>query len=239
MHVLIQQLLRLQELEIDLLNTKKQRESCEQTILSLNNLNAKARQELVSRDEALKLAENNYQSDELHLTELEEKLVQQKAKGLSVKKAEDYEALERSNEKLMQEISELQDNLITQLENLDVERSQIKQRMTEVAEQSKDWEHQLQDLQRHREVLITKEADQLESVKVFEMTLNGKFYQAYLDLRRCHKSMPIVVEVTSERKCLGCFLTLPNELISKIDDTQCPQFCEHCGRILYQKDKNE
>jgi len=238
-HVLIQQLLKLQELEKDLLNTKKQLESCEQSILSLNNFKTKADQDVVLLDEALKLAEKNYQTDELHLTVLEEKLVQQKAKMLSVKKAENYEALEQSNEKLTQEISELQDNLIIQLENLDASKSQYKQKIAEVEAQTKDWENQLQNLQKYKASLTAKKAEQLKNTEAFEATLSGKFYQAYLDLRKCHKSMPIVVEVTSDRRCSGCFLTLPNELVSKVNDVQCPYFCEHCGRILYQKDKNE
>ena len=239
MHVLIQQLLRLQALEKALLDTEKQMEGCDRSLESFQRLEQKLREELIILEQSLKSFEEKYQKDEAHLIELESCLIQQKTKVLSLKKAEEYAVLERTIEELKQKISALQDDLILRLETLEAMRLDYTKKVAEVEAQVSECQNKAQQLLERKHLLKMKKMQQADDMRTFETTLQGDFYQAYLTLRQCHKTMPFVVEITNDEKCSGCFLALSKTLVDKVESLDEPQFCEHCGRILYRLKEDE
>ena len=228
----IQSLLELQVLESKCQELQKQWDSCQKNKTLLEVREGKVIEDLEIAKINLKERKKNYQTQELQLNHLEEVLVQQKAKQACVKKAEDYQSLEKANEVVAQKISELQDQLLMELDAIDAEEKDLQKQtddtqllITELKNQKLKLVQQISACEKN---LQSAQAQ----VEKYEKNLSGAFYEAYLNLRKCNKVMPRVVAV-KDGKCLGCFLTLSKETTDHLNDENSPQFCEHCGRILY------
>ena len=232
---LIQPLLELQELEKDLLNVKKQHSLCESNFTSLESLRQKLLDELSKLKADFVQKKQAYQEGEANLEQLENLLVQQKARQATAKKSEEFKALEVAIHQTEDKISELQEQLINALDELEIFEKNLEKNKQLTDEKLNDLSKQQTQNQQQKsnnEGLIERKVALL---KAFEEKLKGPFYEAYLNLRKCNKAIPRVVPLTEDKKCSGCFLALSAELISKLNDAKAPVFCEHCGRILYKE----
>ena len=239
MNVLIQQLLDLQTLEKERSVLKRQCDQCDVQLSSLDQLKQKAENKLQALLEDLKAREVAYHASEVKLMSSEDSLVQQKAKLLSVKKPEEFSALETSIALLTQKISDLQDQLLEDLDQIEDLRKRCDQAKKETAQETLALCEQAKQVKTNKENATTQMVAKEQEMQAFESKMEGAFYQAYLTLRQCNKALPRVVSVTKDGKCSGCFLTLSTHLVASIATSTTPVFCEHCGRILYRDTDNE
>lgn len=234
MNELIQPLLKLQTLEKELLDAQKQCVLCENNFASIEVLKQKLQQEFSNLKTELLQKKQAYQEGESNLKQLENLLIQQKARQATVKKSEDFKALDVAIQQTEEKISNLQDALINTLEELESFEENLERTKASNEVKLKDFVNQQEQLNQQKSNIKTLIEKKEAEIKAFDENLKGPFYEAYLNLRKCNKAIPRVVAVTEDKKCSGCFLTLSAELISKLDDSKLPQFCEHCGRILYK-----
>ena len=54
-----------------------------------------------------------------------------------------------------------------------------------------------------------------------------------LNYKRVHGRHSNAVVQVVEGVCQGCFVELPNALLSRLEDPRNVVTCDHCGRILY------
>ena len=233
MNEFIQALLKLQTLENSVLDIQKQRELCGKNLESLQDLKRKTEVALKDSEELLLSKKRDYQAQELELNHLEDLLVQQKAKRLFVKKAEEFNALEEANKKVAQQISDLQDKMLSDLEATEEQEKQTQNQKKEYETQSLQWGKQASEIEQKSNTLATQLEKAKEQQTSYESQLNGTYYQAYVNLRKCGKAMPRVVPVKDDGKCGGCFLALSRETMDRLPK-EGVSFCEHCGRILYK-----
>ena len=238
MQLYLKQLVALQEKEFVLLGLEKKQKCCEQDVLTLQNSIEDLNDELKSFKQKLQQEEQNYKNGELQLIADEETLVRQKTQLMSIKKTNDFAAMEAANVALENRISAEQDALIVQLELLEKLREQYALKTQSIHQQIEDLKQQ-QQVQKQSQELSKAIQQQKEAVETFASTLQGKFYEAYCVLRRSGKAYPWVVAVGENGKCSGCFLSLSTEALSNLKDKQEPQFCEQCGRILYKKEETD
>lgn len=231
---LLRPLLELQELEKGLLDAKKQFSLCETNLVSTEALKQKLVRSLVGLKENFLQKKRGYQEGETTLEQLENLLVQQKARQVTVKKSEEFKALEITIHQTEEKISELQETLLNDLDELEALEKNLEAEKASTEEKLNELNKQQDQLQQQKLSCQTLIDEKMAILEAFERKLKGAFYEAYLTLRKCNKAIPRVVSVTEDGKCSGCFLTLSAELISKLDDAKTPQFCEHCGRILYR-----
>lgn len=228
----IQQLLHLQDLEQALEFIREKQRTCEANENARQRLENNLRTRLSEAKQALKEQEKAYQAQELHLNALEDRVVQLKTKQISVKKSEEYQALNTEIAALTQEISDLQDQLLAELEDQETSRAALRRLEEETNVQHQSLQLQAEKLAQQRSELKQQEDAQAEKLQAFEQNLQGSFYEAYVNLRRCGKTLPRVVPVR-HGKCMGCFLTLPKGFVDQLKTAKDPMYCEHCGRILY------
>jgi len=233
----LKQLVALQEKEFVLLGLEKKQKCYEQDLLTLQNSIEDLDNELKSFKQKLQREEQNYKNGELQLIADEETLVRQKTQLTSIKKTNDFAAMEIANTSLENRISDQQDALITQLELLESLRKQYALLLQSVNQKIEALKNQQQQLQEQIQELSKAIQQQKEAVETFANTLQGKFYDAYCVLKRSGKAYPLVVAVSESGKCSGCFLSLSTEALSNLKEKQEPQFCEQCGRILYNKEE--
>jgi len=235
----LKQLVALQEKEFVLLGLEKKQKCCEQDLFTLKNSIEDLNNELKSFKQKLQREEQNYKNGELQLIADEETLVRQKTQLTSIKKTNDFAAMEIANTSLENRISDQQDALITQLELLESLRKQYALLLQSVNQKIEALKNQQQQLQEQIQELSKAIQQQKEAVETFANTLQGKFYDAYCVLKRSGKAYPLVVAVSESGKCSGCFLSLSTEALSNLKEKQEPQFCEQCGRILYKKEETD
>ena len=235
MDQIIQQLLQLQTLENSVLDIQKQRELCAKNLQSLQELKRRAEVALKEAEAQLASKKRDYQAQELELNHLEDLLVQQKAKRLFVKKAEEFNALEEANKRVSQQISDLQDRMLSDLEGIEAQEKLTQTQKAEYESQIRQWDEQSSSLGKQNEALVLRLEEAQKQQEAYESHLQGPYYQAYVNLRKCGKAMPRVVPVKSDGKCGGCFLALSHEAMDRLQK-EGAQFCEHCGRILYKLD---
>lgn len=238
-HLHLEQLIALQEKEFVLLDLEKRQTCCKQDLLTLERSIDDLNNELKSFKQKLQQEEQNYKNGELQLIADEETLIRQKTQLFSIKKTNDFAAMEMANASLENRISDQQDVLITQLELLENLRKQYALKAQSVKEQINDLKQQQQQLQAQNQELSNAIQQQKASIESFTYTFQGKFYDAYCILKKSGKAYPWVVPVSDTGKCAGCFLSLSAEALSKLKEAQEPQFCEQCGRILYSKEETD
>ena len=235
MDEIIQPLLQLQTLESALLDIQKQRELCAKNLQSLQELKRRDDLALKASEAELASKKRDYQAQELELNHLEDLLVQQKAKRLFVKKEEEFNALEEANKRVEQQISDLQDRMLLDLEGIEEQEKLTQTQKVEHEAQVSQWDEQASTLERQCEVLAVQREEAQKQLETYEAHLQGPYYKAYMNLRKCSKAMPRIVPVKEDGKCGGCFLALSRETMDLLQK-EGMQFCEHCGRILYKLD---
>ena len=231
---LIQPLLKLQEIEKALLDTKKQCLLCEANFSSIEALKQKLIEDLVTLRKAFSQKKQAYQEGESNLKQLENLLVQQKARQVTVKNQDEFKVVQSAIQQTEEKISKLQENLLEGLEELENIEENLKSAKIVTEEKLIEFTKQQDQVQRQKLDCQKLIEEKTEILNQYESKIQGAFYEAYVTLRKCNKAIPRIVPVTEDGKCSGCFLTLSAELVSKLANAKTPQFCEHCGRILYK-----
>ncbi len=233
----IKRLIDLQENEFVLLGLVKKKKCCEQDLLTLENDIENLKNELQMLKQKVQSEEQRYKIGELQLIADEETLTRQKEQLYSIKKTNDFIAMETFSKSLSKRISDQQDQLIAQLEILERLREQFALKAKSVNAELENIKNQQQQLQNQDKQLADDIQQQRKKVETFSKIMHGKFYDAYCVLKNSGKAYPWVVHVTEKRKCSGCFLSLSREAIAKLQEMKEPQFCEQCGRILYEEER--
>ena len=123
--------------------------------------------------------------------------------------------------------------MLLELEEIETQEKFIQTQRKEYEMQRAQWEDQEAEIQQRNNALSVQLEEAQKQQKLYESTLTGTHYQAYVNLRKCGKEMPRVVPVKKDGKCGGCFLALSRETIDGLQKDNV-LFCEHCGRILYK-----
>lgn len=231
----IKQLIDLQENEFVLLGLEKKKKCCEQDLLTLENDVENLKNELKVFKQKVQSEEQRYKIGELQLIADEETLRRQKEQLYSMKKTNDFMAMESFSKSLSKRISDQQDQLIEQLESLEKLREQFSLKNQSINVEIESIRNQQQQLRIKDNQLANDIQQQREKIESFSKLMQGKLYEAYCVLKKSGKAYPWVVCVTEKGKCSGCFLSLSGEAITNLKEMKEPQFCEQCGRILYQE----
>lgn len=165
---------------------------------------------------------------------LEEKAFNYKIQLATIKKQSDYEAISADIEKSKQKASEIEEEEIQVLFEIDESREKISQ-----------MEASLPSVRADADLKISKLNETFSEEKKLHETLSSKiselkneipesFLSVYERLRKSGKKLPILVALTP-KGCSGCFIRV-SSLPSEIANSATPVCCEHCGRILYCKD---
>ena len=175
MNETIQSLLQLQALENTVLDIQKQRDLCAKNLYSLQELKRKAEEALKDSESQLATKKRDYQAQELELNHLEDQLVQQKAKRLFVKKAEEFNALEEANKRVEQQISDLQDCMLSDLEGIEAQEKLTQAQKSEYETQMRQWNEQASALKQQNEVLAVRWEEAQKEQEAYESRLQVIF----------------------------------------------------------------
>jgi len=167
------------------------------------------------------------------LKDTEAQVVKYKNQQLSVKKNEEYQALEHEIASLAEKISELEDRELGLMMEIDEAKEELALREKEHAER-------LDAIRRERELYEKRRGEveaEVESVRgAYEAArggVDGAWLGAYDKAIARAKRPPAVVPVSAEHRCGGCHLKVSGEVFSQVRRGGEPVFCDQCGRLLY------
>ncbi|MDR1254484.1 MAG: hypothetical protein LBJ78_00405 [Puniceicoccales bacterium] len=238
MNLLLQQLLELQSLDQVALDTKKQIENVHLEIERIQTKASQLETQLTQKQQSMQRQEVQYHGNASQLQSLETTLTKQKTRQLSIKKMEEYQALENANTDLKRKIEDLENQMLADLDYLEAEKKAYTQWVVATQCDLEGLQLRGKQLLSEKQSLQITYAEQCTNVSHFETHLRGPFYEAYTVLRRCGKAFPIIVPIIKGHQCSGCHLSVSGDTVAKATQNAHPQCCENCGRLLFVAKEN-
>jgi predicted nucleic acid-binding Zn-ribbon protein len=164
--------------------------------------------------------------------ELKAKRVKYKTQQITVKKNDELQALEAEIQNLEKSMSEMDDEALEILMNIDSDKEELVAFEKEVAAKVEEIEDQLivlKDREKELQGLVEKAKNAKTAA---EEAVSQKFFRAYEQVKRQVK--PPYVVALNGTNCSGCHLKVSNDIQSLARDTMNVTNCDQCNRILYK-----
>ncbi|GAB6138309.1 zinc ribbon domain-containing protein [Halanaerobaculum tunisiense] len=204
-------------------------------------------EEIASLKEEIEKLKQKKEVTQADLAQVEEKIKEQEFVESRVERQkEDYEKQlysgENSNPKELEQLKE-------KLESISLEKEELEENLLELMVQAEEIEEEIKQLEekiaeQKRELSAVKEkkeeqeeeqVQELESIKERRQEIITSLDEEVLakyDQLLASKNGKAVVKV-EDGYCLGCRMSLPIKLVSKVKANQELILCNSCGRILY------
>ncbi len=151
---------------------------------------------------------------------------------LEVKKNEEYRALTVEIERTETEISELEEEEIGIMLQLDEARKAFEARQASFEEIIAEHRRRIAALGQRGKDLEGSIKAARAAVEEAREGVEPDFLKAYDHVKNQTKRAPYVVPI-EDHKCGGCHLRVSNEVSRGARDAGEPHFCDQCGRIVY------
>ena len=194
---------------------------------------------ILTENESIKLAvsewkqlESNNNSLEKEIIEIGEKIAKSKVRQLSVKKNEEYQALENEISTLTLLQSKKEDEQIEVLVNIDDAKATAEIAQDKIALKVKDLERQKQGLEDRVAQVKIELLDLQKEIETARNQVDAEMLKTYERVKKVVARAPYLAPL-KDQKCSGCNLRVSNDVISTALVEQKLTQCDQCGRIVY------
>jgi len=167
---------------------------------------------------------------ELDVDSIDNKVVKLKEQQFAIKTNKEYSLLLQQVDEYNENKSNLEDDILTQMEMLEEIERYLKKLKLEMEEDEKILEKDIKE--KEIEInLAQKEVDELLKRKETLLdSLKQDFKASYITASKKYRG-EAVVEI-KQKICQGCFMTLPPQIVNEVLMGEKVIICENCGRIL-------
>ena len=194
---------------------------------------------ILTENESIELAvsewkqlESNNNSLEKEIIEIGEKIAKSKVRQLSVKKNEEYQALESEISTLTLLQSQKEDEQIEILVNIDDAKATAEIAQDKIALKVKDLERQKQGLEDRVAQVKIELLDLQKEIETARNQVDAEMLKTYERVKKVVARAPYLAPL-KDQKCSGCNLRVSNDVISTALVEQKLTQCDQCGRIVY------
>ena len=194
---------------------------------------------ILTENESIELAvsewkqlESNNNSLEKEIIEIGEKIAKSKVRQLSVKKNEEYQALENEISTLTLLQSKKEDEQIEVLVNIDDAKATAEIAQDKIALKVKDLERQKQGLEDRVAQVKIELLDLEKEIETARNQVDAEMLKTYERVKKVVARAPYLAPL-KDQKCSGCNLRVSNDVISTALVEQKLTQCDQCGRIVY------
>lgn len=228
----IESLIHLQEADVHLLQIQQKLKEIPVNVAALEAKIAEQESKISQIEEAIKAHELRRKELDLQIKDNEAKVIKYKNQQLSVKKNEEYTALEHEISALNEANSTLEDEELELMLAIDEERESSKETIGAHQDAIADLKRQIAVLRDH-ENACSKDLDSAETAARNQRTdIPAHALAVYDRVRKSVKRAPWVT-VIEEHQCRGCFLRVSNETLEAVRDPAKIAQCDNCQRILH------
>jgi len=194
---------------------------------------------ILTENESIELAvsewkqlESKNNSLEKEIIEIGEKIAKSKVRQLSVKKNEEYQALENEISTLTLLQSKKEDEQIEVLVNIDDAKATAEIAQDKIALKVKDLERQKQGLEDRVAQVKIELLDLEKEIETARNQVDAEMLKTYERVKKVVARAPYLAPL-KDQKCSGCNLRVSNDVISTALVEQKLTQCDQCGRIVY------
>jgi uncharacterized protein len=205
----------------------------------LGELQTKEKEIQAKRQELALLAASHAEKEKLRaekdrlLQDETKKAMDKRMRMNRIKNIKELQALQREIEQTRQSNSELEEEIIRIMEEMDGINSDIKGKEAELAQLQEEWQQKQEELQMQISGLdqaVTEASTRRQSIAA---QVAGDLISRY-ELIFSRRGGMAVVEV-SGGICQGCYMNIPPQLWNEIIKSEKVNLCPSCQRILYYK----
>ena len=205
----------------------------------LGELQVKDKEILSKKQEIALLAgacaekEKERQEKERVLQDEGKKAMDKRMRMNRIKNIKELQALQREIDQIKQSNSELEEDLIRILEEIDRTKTELKVKEEEAAMLQGQWQQRQEEMQSKISGIdqLVSEAHTLR--KTIASQIAGELISRY-ELIFARRGGSAVVEVAGGI-CQGCYMNIPPQLWNEIIKSEKVNLCPSCQRILYYK----
>ncbi len=223
-------LIRLQTLDELIREKEKDQKEIPKNLEDIKNKVALVQKELEETKKQLKRLELKRKEKENYLEDLAEKITDRKAKLFKVKTNEEYAALLREIEKMKEETSQTEDEIIILLDEIEETQKLIEEK----EKLKKETEDLLKTKEKECQEMVKKIAQEIENFKKEReeiwQQLSSEVKRLYEKIRNTRGK---AVVRASNKTCMGCFMEIPPQTFLEVKKGDKLIQCPFCGRILF------
>lgn len=221
----------IQELDMKMIRLMRLKKERQKELGQIEQLRKELYQQSEDKEKEIKDIATNIEQQELKLQEISAKIKKYESQQLSIKKADEFNALtlettaaEREKIALEQKVSDLVDKKLAEEELLEI----IKQSLVSSEESSMNLEKEVNS----SILTINEEGSYLKSQKdALVKEADPELLRIYDRLLKNKKDRVIVT--IENRTCSGCHIVLTAQHENLVRKGDSLTFCEHCSRIHY------
>ncbi len=162
----------------------------------------------------------------------EEQIIRYKNQQLLVKKNEEYQALQNEIDTMSSKISDLEDEEIALMIEIDEARESAQLDEIERRQRIEEFRRHIDQRGEHRKEFEGELGEAEMAVKEAVKRLQDGESRIYHYVKKQTKRFPLVVRIV-EHMCTGCHIKLPTDIEVATRKSKELTRCHNCGRILY------
>jgi predicted nucleic acid-binding Zn-ribbon protein len=219
----------------------KEKRSIKQELLG--DLQAREQEILSKKREIASLAavcaekEKERQEKERFLQDEGKKTMDKRMRMNRIKNVKELQALQREIDQSKQSNSDLEEDLLRVLEEIDRIRAELKAKEDEAASMEKEWQQRQEEMQARISAIDQLVAEASALRNTIASQIGGELISRY-ELIFQRRGGSAVVEVNGGI-CQGCYMNIPPQLWNEIIKSEKINLCPSCQRILYYKPSAE
>lgn len=228
----LQLLWRLQGVEVALEKAEEERRRYPQYRKDLELQVEEQEQRLRMAQEEIEELERRRRSLERKVEENRERIKQSKIRLLEVKTNKEYEAVLHEIEWAEQASSQMEEEILNILEELDTKQERFRSLQQEVRRQKERFQGLIEELEeRHKRLEEQVLAWQREKEEISKK-VTPELFSMYTKLK---EKRGVAIALVKDEACQGCHVHIPPQLYNEVLKNERLFTCPNCQRILYWK----
>jgi uncharacterized protein len=224
-------LLRLQTVDMDLAELESRRESLPEKIEAMSREKESSLEDVAEREAALDETRKARSRRERDLEDANAKINDLRSKQLVIKTNAEYAALTHEIEFVKQEIEDIEESVLSLLEETEKQSAGLDEARTAAKEEAVSIDARIAELEgelgRLDEEIAVKRDERLRLSKHVDSVLLNRYDRILASKGDC------AVVCVSGGACSGCYKSLPPQTLLEVKRAKDLIECEGCGRILY------
>ena len=225
-------LLRLQDCDVQIRELEDKLKAIPSEIALIEQKLTRLHAEDALRKQAFSDMEQSRRRLDVELKDLEAKLIQSRTKQISVKKPEEYEAVQAEIDNFSQKIFESEESQINLLDSIDRKAAENILSAKEAESKESDIKKQIDYIKKHKQQVDERLAELRTQFEASKIDIPVRFLNKYMQITKQVKKGPYLVPVL-HGKCQGCHIKVSHDTLMAAKHEQEIVQCDSCSRLLY------
>jgi hypothetical protein len=166
-----------------------------------------------------------------------ENLKKTKDRLLEVKTNKEYQAMLKEIEGFVKKNSEIEDEIITKLEEIDTAKGILKTKESELADFRTTYEHDKNEIEKELGLIGSEISHLMNDREEIRGKINSEILKKYDTIK--NRSNGSAVVSVWKGVCEGCHMNIPPQMYNELQKSEDFMQCPFCSRIIYWDDKGK